>query len=373
MAFQKKMGENSNQLNSDVGVPKSISDILTKVSMIHDFPKKSSELDFHVHSLEEEMRKIDAFKRELPHCMHLLKDAIETLKKERLQWKEREMGPGMEEFIPLKSDSDGNGRAKLSNDFSEKKNWMGSVQLWSTPIQYENNFDTRNKDSVLSLRSRYQEEEASGFEREFHGCNFKNRGGAFVPFKKPSGVTIKEEKRAVPVHGLSLSIPVAEVESIDLSVKEACGIIRPQPQQPHQQQQQRKQRRCWSPELHKRFVDALQLLGGAQTATPKQIRELMKVDGLTNDEVKSHLQKYRLHIRKLPSSSAGIVDYSWLREDQCGDLSKQMVSHSGSPQDHLHQGVSAKGGSATGGDSMEEDEDDKSESHSWKGRLQKRV
>jgi len=25
-------------------------------------------------------------------------------------------------------------------------------------------------------------------------------------------------------------------------------------------------------------------------ATPKQIRDLMKVDGLTNDEVKSHLQ-----------------------------------------------------------------------------------
>lgn len=25
-------------------------------------------------------------------------------------------------------------------------------------------------------------------------------------------------------------------------------------------------------------------------ATPKQIRELMKIDGLTNDEVKSHLQ-----------------------------------------------------------------------------------
>ncbi|CAN6684733.1 unnamed protein product [Malus baccata var. baccata] len=27
-----------------------------------------------------------------------------------------------------------------------------------------------------------------------------------------------------------------------------------------------------------------------QAATPKQIRELMKFDGLTNDEVKSHLQ-----------------------------------------------------------------------------------
>ena len=57
-----------------------------------------------------------------------------------------------------------------------------------------------------------------------------------------------------------------------------------------QQQSARKQRRCWSPELHRRFVNALQQLGGSQAATPKQIRELMQVDGLTNDEVKSHLQ-----------------------------------------------------------------------------------
>lgn len=120
----------------------------------------------------------------------------------------------------------------------------------------------------ILLYQRYQEEEeASGFESQFHGCNFNNRGGAFVPFNKPSGVTIiKEEKRVVPVQGLSLSIPVAEVESIDLSAKEAAsGFIRPQLQQPHQQQQQRKQRRCWSPELHKRFVDALLQLGGAQS------------------------------------------------------------------------------------------------------------
>lgn len=29
---------------------------------------------------------------------------------------------------------------------------------------------------------------------------------------------------------------------------------------------------------------------GSAAATPKQIRELMKVNGLTNDEIKSHLQ-----------------------------------------------------------------------------------
>lgn len=40
--------------------------------------------------------------------------------------------------------------------------------------------------------------------------------------------------------------------------------------------------------LYKSLTD---ILGHVKTvATPKQIRELMKVDGLTNDEVKSHLQ-----------------------------------------------------------------------------------
>ena len=50
--------------------------------------------------------------------------------------------------------------------------------------------------------------------------------------------------------------------------------------------------------LHLHFCSLIQLsevsnsilLGHFAVATPKQIRELMQVDGLTNDEVKSHLQ-----------------------------------------------------------------------------------
>ncbi|CAA2993877.1 transcription factor HHO3-like [Olea europaea subsp. europaea] len=70
-----------------------------------------------------------------------------------------------------------------------------------------------------------------------------------------------------------------------------------------EKQSERKARRTWSPELHKRFLQALEQLGGSHVATPKQIREFMKVDGLTNDEVKSHLQKYRLHPRRSPNHS----------------------------------------------------------------------
>ncbi|XP_022853650.1 transcription factor HHO5-like isoform X1 [Olea europaea var. sylvestris] len=366
------MGEKLKELSLDAGsnfVPKIISDILTEVSVIEDFSQKLSKLDFHVNAFEEELKKINVFKRELPICMHLLKDAIEKLKEEELQLKGEEVRPVMEQFIPLKRDSNEIGRDKRSGDFSEKKNWMSSAQLWSTPVLYENNFDSKNQDSGLHLRSRYEEEGGIRSEYQQQVCNFGNRGGAFVPFKKSSGGETKEDNGLVSVQDLTLSSPVIEMESCDLSMKGKCGNGRVQ----QQHEAPRKQRRCWSPELHKKFVDALHQLGGAQAATPKQIRELMKVDGLTNDEVKSHLQKYRLHIQKLPSSSAAVSSSSWFTQEQYGDLLKAIVTHSGSPQGPLNHGGSTKGVSVNDGDSMEDDEDDKSESHSKKSLLQQPV
>lgn len=44
----------------------------------------------------------------------------------------------------------------------------------------------------------------------------------------------------------------------------SAQTIIPTGQQQPSQQAARKQRRCWSPELHRRFVDALQQLGGSQ-------------------------------------------------------------------------------------------------------------
>lgn len=45
----------------------------------------------------------------------------------------------------------------------------------------------------------------------------------------------------------------------------------------------------WTPELHKKFVQAVEQLGLDQ-AIPSRILELMKVEGLTRHNIASHLQ-----------------------------------------------------------------------------------
>ncbi|KAI4369544.1 hypothetical protein MLD38_017972 [Melastoma candidum] len=64
----------------------------------------------------------------------------------------------------------------------------------------------------------------------------------------------------------------------------------------------KKPRVVWSVELHQQFVVAVNQLG-IDKAFPKKILELMNVPGLTRENVASHLQKYRLYLRRLSGVS----------------------------------------------------------------------
>ncbi|XVF48453.1 hypothetical protein PTKIN_Ptkin03bG0191100 [Pterospermum kingtungense] len=63
---------------------------------------------------------------------------------------------------------------------------------------------------------------------------------------------------------------------------------------------QKKPRVVWSVELHRKFVGAVNQLG-LDKAVPKKILDLMNVEGLTRENVASHLQKYRLYLKRLSS------------------------------------------------------------------------
>ncbi|XP_042507132.1 transcription factor HHO5-like isoform X2 [Macadamia integrifolia] len=398
------MGSNPPELSLDLNtayIPKTITSFLKEISTIGDASERLSKLNEYVKRLEDEMRKIDVFKRELPLCMLLLNDAIKALKEETMHCKASDVRSVMEEFIPLKRNSDNDGVVKKEKDCRDKKSWMSSVQLWSSNGCSNGDLnDDRKQKSVADVKEGAKEDKCITSENPFQSCKYKSvGGGAFMPFKGyvgfPAQPMKEEEEEVLPVPGLSLVTPglktTATEASSGLNSKRPVGSsssinVQSNLQPPlttvtmtsqHQQQQQqqqasRKQRRCWSPELHRRFVSALQQLGGSQVATPKQIRELMKVDGLTNDEVKSHLQKYRLHTRRSPATATPgnqpvvVLGGLWMSQDQYGASSKPTTSQSGSPEGPLQLAGTAGGISTTGGESMEDEEDEKSESYNWK-------
>ncbi|GER31665.1 Myb family transcription factor family protein [Striga asiatica] len=276
-------------------LPKSLGD--------EQMTEQTQKLEDFLARLEEERLKIDAFKRELPLCMQLLTNAMEASRQQlHIQRSNNQIitttKPILEEFMPLKNNTNSTETdSEAAENHHDKASWMTSAQLWNQENEKGANV------GPLSPPPRHQETEIK--LGHVSKRRVVNDGGAFSPFSDTKGFP---ELALASSHKEEVVMEEGKIGNINNS--KPCGGEKEQVNNNtnNTNQTQRKARRCWSPDLHRRFVNALHMLGGSQVATPKQIRELMKVDGLTNDEVKSHLQKYRLHTRRpSPSPQASLT------------------------------------------------------------------
>ncbi|KAI4380684.1 hypothetical protein MLD38_006847 [Melastoma candidum] len=314
------------ELSLECKPPQSHSMLMKAVGEQPDHAQKLVEF---LSCLEEERLKVDAFKRELPLCMQLLSNAVEASRQQLQAYRanqHHEAKPVLEEFIPLKAASSyettdtAMPTTMPASNLSDKSNWMTSAQLWSQTGEVNKQKPTKDTDTGFIVNKPIKNVGAFlPFTKEHNSSrSTPSPGGAAATILPElalaSSDNVTEDKKydsgdegngggninrissakveRIPSELLSGGIANHNLNS-NSNNHGSSNIDTGGNNQTH-----RKARRCWSPDLHRRFVSALQMLGGSQVATPKQIRELMKVDGLTNDEVKSHLQKYRLHTRR---------------------------------------------------------------------------
>ncbi|OMO90234.1 hypothetical protein CCACVL1_07462 [Corchorus capsularis] len=236
-----------------------------------DFAQKMRRCHEYVEALEEERRKIKVFQRELPLCLELVTQAIEACKKEISGGTDYMQGqsecnseqtssdvPVLEEFIPIKKSSacsDDEQESHKSKDHDKEKNggdkkksdWLRSVQLWN------NNNQSPDPTSL---------KEDAG--KSASAVEVKRNGGAFQPFHREKTVEKSVESGAkANASATSTSTTESGSRGGAAAANNNGNSSNSTKKEEKEGQAQRKTRRCWSPELHRRFLHALQQLGGS--------------------------------------------------------------------------------------------------------------
>lgn len=182
--------------------------------------------------------------------------------------------PVLEDFLPIKHTSV-DGSEKAPNAPSEKASWMVSAQLWSPA-----NDATRNQ--PLTSPPLKETEHAFDVSPKLALDTKQRNGGAFLPFSKEKNKGMGSASRGLPELALASSEKAIEekkscVEMDSGSIgtrrdnggkgggaEQGKGGSNTATEGQLAPQTHRKARRCWSPDLHRRFVNALQILGGSQ-------------------------------------------------------------------------------------------------------------
>lgn len=212
--------------------------------------------------------------------------------------------PVLEEFMPVKHNlTSAESFEKATNIVSDKANWMTSAQLWS---QTSEGITKQQQSTIMTS----PKEADIGFSMSspkpiLDNKLQRNNGGAFLPFSKERNPCSQGSTLRTPLPELSLVSTekemmedkkhgVSEAEKLGISCQKRDsnnnnnsvndGAIFDQGNKgspvasshiaqtttttntsnSNTNQTHRKARRCWSPDLHRRFVNALQMLGGSQ-------------------------------------------------------------------------------------------------------------
>ena len=224
--------------------------------------------------------------------------------------------PILEEFIPLKQTTSESSDQTLSNNISDKANWMTSAQLWSQTNSNSTNIIDETKPINLSSSKQQQQQPIVDHHHHHHhhhqiglipklqrnNNSNQNNGGAFLPFSKDRILHNSTSSNSSHLPDLALAATTAadfgdndgnKCGNSDHHLPEKGNLVTGKVNLGGEgqiitnsnttnnnnstvvvnnnnnttnstNQTHRKARRCWSPDLHRRFVNALQMLGGSQ-------------------------------------------------------------------------------------------------------------
>lgn len=159
---------------------------------------------------------------------------------------------------------------------------------------------------------------------DFSGSGEDSDVNPSVPVEKVDHLAEEKEKSKVSGSDLNRGTGPTSVQSTGhSSPKDVSHQKRRKSstQSKSSQGSKRKVKVDWTPELHRRFVQAVEQLG-VEKAVPSRILELMGIDCLTRHNIASHLQKYRSHRKHLLAREAEAASWSQHR---------QMYSAAGGP------------------------------------------
>ncbi|XP_021765705.1 two-component response regulator-like APRR2 [Chenopodium quinoa] len=174
----------------------------------------------------------------------------------------------------------------------------------STPQIKQGGRSVDDGDSQDHMANNSPVKEGAEFDGDNKSVDNTNNGNSFAtmevdPPQPTSVVSIKEEDRSDGSRESDNSVPKSHENEDTTYVGPDSGNLNKDSKNTRGTKGSRKKIKVdWTPDLHKKFVQAVEQLGVDQ-AIPSRILELMKVDGLTRHNIASHLQKYRMHRRHI--------------------------------------------------------------------------